>query len=669
VFRSSFVALCLLPLLGACAGVDTASEAPAAEQSVVNTSGNQFVKQNGARLALNGKEFRAVGTNVYYLGYKSPQMVDDVLERAAAQGANVVRTWAAYETGKLDGTMSTFGKADGVVYYQYWDGTAPAYNDGPDGLERLDYAVYKAGQLGIRLVLPLVNNWNAFGGMDQYVRWAGGQYHDEFYTNPTIKGWYKNWVSHLLNRTNKFTGVAYKNDPTILSFELANEPRCKGSGAYPASPSCNTQTLISWADEMSQYINSIASKHLLAVGDEGFYCIPGATDWTENCSEGVDTVAFAKLPQIDFLSFHMYPDHWEKDAAWGKQWIARHIADAKKANKPILLDEFGLKDKNVRNPVYKEWTDTVLTSGGSGALYWMLAGEQDDGSLYGDYDGFTVYCPGAVCSTLGNFFASMKAGQALVFDPVADSESVIVEHDTAATLNVVANDIAYGGATINAATVDLNPATAAVDTQVTVPGGSIQALNGVVTVTPDFGYAGDLSVSYVVKDSAGKLSNPAQITVTVKADPNAIKHIHGFESSTEGWAVASWAGPATTSVSSDWASVGASSLKVEPTGGQWFQTSYSWDAPLNLTGKRFLKWDLRTTGNGTSQQMVLKDGDTWSWCEAGGWTWFGENQVNTVTIDLNTLSCSVNLANIREMYIFMGNGGTAPIYIDDIRAE
>lgn len=63
------------------------------------------------------------------------------------------------------------------------------------------------------MVSPLVNNWRDFGGMDQYVKWRGGSfatlagetrplYHDDFYTDPVIKGWYKAWISHLLNRVN-----------------------------------------------------------------------------------------------------------------------------------------------------------------------------------------------------------------------------------------------------------------------------------------------------------------------------------------------------------------------------------------------------------------------------------------------------------------------------------
>jgi mannan endo-1,4-beta-mannosidase len=47
--------------------------------------------------------------------------------------------------------------------------------------------------------------------------------------------------------------------------------------------------------------------------------------------------------------------------------------------------------------------DTVYANGGSGALFWILSGKQDDGTLYPDYDGATVYCPSAVCTTIGNF--------------------------------------------------------------------------------------------------------------------------------------------------------------------------------------------------------------------------------------------------------------------------
>ena len=295
--------------------------------------------------------------------YKSRTMVDAVLEAASASGFNVVRTWGFLDIGNQDGTNSIRGKAEGV-YFQYWNGTAPAYNDAADGLERLDYVIAKAGQLGLRLIIPLTNNWNDFGGMDQYVRWRGGQYHDEFYTDATIRVWYKDWISHVLNRVNTLTGIAYKDDATIMAWELGNEPRCRAYGVYPESGQCDTQTLVAWADDLSRHVKSVDTRHLLGMGDEGFFCVPGSTDWTENCGEGVDTLALANLPMIDVATYHLYPDSWGKDAAWGTEWIKRHIRENRKNRERALLGEFGLKDRAVRNPVYKKWTDTVFLTAG-----------------------------------------------------------------------------------------------------------------------------------------------------------------------------------------------------------------------------------------------------------------------------------------------------------------
>ena len=259
---------------------------------------DHFVKRAGSKLRLHGRDFRFAGTNNYYLIYKSPFMVDDVLNAADAEGLSAIRTWGGIDIGNQDGSSSISGKAEGV-YFHYMNGAAPAFNDGADGLRRLDYAIYKAGKLGLKMVIPFVNNWREFGGMDQYVSWRGGQYHDQFYTDATIRSWFKAWISHLLNRVNSYTGVRYRDDATIMAWELANEPRCGGSGDYPRSSTCDSRTLVNWANEMSRYVHSVDSKHLISVGDEGFYCEPGASDWIDTCGDGVDTVALASLPQVD----------------------------------------------------------------------------------------------------------------------------------------------------------------------------------------------------------------------------------------------------------------------------------------------------------------------------------------------------------------------------------
>ena len=470
----------------------------------------------------------------------------------------------------------------------------------------------------------------------------------------------------MLNRTNSYTGVQYKNDPTIMAWELANEPRCLSAGVYGRSPDCTTQTLTTWAGEMSSYIKSIDDKHLVSAGDEGFYCIPGATDWTENCGEGVDTIALASLPNIDILSLHLYPDSWGKDAAWGTQWIIRHIADGKRINRPVVLGEFGILDKATRNTVYKEWTDAVLNNGGAGALYWILSGKQDDGTLYADYDGFTVYAGTPVFATLGNFAKSMIAGAALVFAPVADDDSVVTEYETPASLPVTANDIAYGGASIVAGTIDLDPTAAGRQTSAAVAGGTFAAQpDGSVLFTPAAGFSGKVAGSYTVQDSAGRTSNVATLLVTVKPSPTAPLMLFSFESGTEGWAQGNWqANAGVVAQSSDFATDGSKSLQVTTADGGWFVAYLN---GIDLSSKSKIKLDLKTTNAGTSTAMAIQTGDGWTWCQSS-WGWVNGGTTTTVEFDLNNLGCATpELNKVQAINVwFSGNG---VFYMDNVRAE
>src|SRR6266536_2114596 len=132
-----------------------------------------------ANFELDGKPFCFVGTNNYYLGYQPKPMVDDVLKSARDLGFPVVRTWGFIDIGSLDGSVTHADPyGDGKkndAYYQYWDPQKkrPAYNDGDDGLKRLDYSLAKAGELGLKILVVLTNNWTDFGGMDQYLIWYG----------------------------------------------------------------------------------------------------------------------------------------------------------------------------------------------------------------------------------------------------------------------------------------------------------------------------------------------------------------------------------------------------------------------------------------------------------------------------------------------------------------
>jgi mannan endo-1,4-beta-mannosidase len=634
----------------------------------------EFVKRVGADLRLGGGKFRFAGSNQYYLIYKSPFMVDEVLNAADAQGFRVMRIWGSLDTGDPDDSSTWVGGGPKEgVYLQYWDPAAgrPAYNDGPNGLQRLDYAIAKAGELGLKLVIPFVNNWNDFGGMDQYVRWRDistppGEtwYHDSFYTDPVIKGWYKNWIAHVLNRQNTITGLRYKDDPTIMTWELGNEPRCLSAGAYPRSPDCTTETLTRWADELTTYIKSIDENHLVSVGDEGFYCKSGAEYWTENCGEGVDSEALTRLANVDVMSFHLYPDHWGTTVEWGQDWIASHFATARRLRKPAMLGEFGLRDKSVRNPSYKRWLDTTFWSGGAGALYWILSGKQDDGTLYPDYDGFTVYCPSPVCTTISNFGKQMRTGLPLPFPPVADDDTAVTEFETPVALPATANDIAYWSA-IMPRTLDLDPSTAGRQATITVAGGTFSAADdGTVTFTPAAGFSGKATAAYVVRDFFFRRSNEATLTVTVKPAPTPVVQLFSFETGVDGWAPSG--GNGTLTQSSAWSTSGTSSLQIDVSSEGWF--SGPLPAAVDLTGKTAVRLDLQTLGSQTYRKLSIQVGDAWLWCEdttGGGNTPPGT--VDTVPIDLTILGCSgPDLTKLQQVNLYLQPG---TFRIDNVRAE
>ncbi len=311
-------------------------------------------------------------------------MIDDVLKGAAAMGLQVIRLW-----GFLDGPPK-----DGFVM-QPTPGVFPE-----DGYERFDYTVWRAGQLGLKLVVTLVNNWDDFGGMNRYVAWFGGSHHDAFYTNDQIKAAYKHYVQQFLLRRNRYTSRQMLDEPAIMTWELANEPRCPSD--------LSGDTLVNWVQEMSLFIKSMDKQHLVAVGDEGFYSIPGHPDWTRSGSRGVDWKRLIALPSIDYGTLHLYST-WGKDNAWALQWISDHIRDGHAAGKPVVLEEYGWLDLAARDAIYRSWTDLVNQEGGNGDQFWILTGLQDDGTLYPNYDGFRVTYPSSTANILSTHAAQMKA--------------------------------------------------------------------------------------------------------------------------------------------------------------------------------------------------------------------------------------------------------------------
>jgi len=375
----------------------------------------------------DGKPFCFSGFNNYYLMYKDRNAVTSVLNSAQHLGAQVIRTWAFLDRGALDGSVKDVhesGHKDGV-YFQYWDPVLkrPAYNDGEDGLQRLDFIVHEARKRHLTLILPLTNNWRDFGGMDQYLTWYGLGQHHLFFSDERVRAAYKSWVEHVVSRVNSLDGVPYKDDPAIFAWELANEPRATNAGPMDA-PGWTQHTVTAWAAEMSAFIKSLDSQHMVSVGDEGFLYDRG-THFAYSGTQGVDHEQLTALPFVDFGTFHLYPDHWNTSTSWGNQWIQDHISIARRLDKPIVLEEYGLQvtrshghwgdvvqGAQRRRNSYTNWHRLMAGLGGAGSLFWMLAGEESPGQMYPDYDHFVVHPGDDTFQLLQTFSASSGAARA-----------------------------------------------------------------------------------------------------------------------------------------------------------------------------------------------------------------------------------------------------------------
>lgn len=485
--------------------------------------GSEFVTREGDHLMLNGEPFRYASTNTYELMYSQPITVDLYFASMNDAGFNVLRTWAFYDVATEDG-QGGVEIANKGTWFQYFDPEtgAPGYNEGASGLEKLDYLIYSAGEHDIKLILPLVNNWTNFGGMDQYVRWAGGTFHDDFINDETIKAWYKAWVYHILNRENTITGIKYKDDPTIMAWELANEMRCSNSGPYISSGDCRSSTIVPWVEEMADYVKSIDPNHLVSFGSEGFLCdTPGSGSWLVNCSQSGDPVAITALDSIDMHGIHLYPDHWTPEdptddwAEWGVWWIERQAAIANEAGKPFYMGEYGWQEKSTRLPVFHQWLEAFYDNGGDGTNFWMMQPNYP-GYTPLDYDGFVVYCPSAVCTLVSNWNSHVQLGTDWdEFGPIGDQDIVSTRPNTPISIAILENDLAFGQYELNPSTIDLDPTTDGIQSTLVHKIGVFEADDGILTFTPNPDETGTARIAYTVSDTAERTTDPIRASVIV----------------------------------------------------------------------------------------------------------------------------------------------------------
>ncbi|WP_314137882.1 CIA30 family protein [uncultured Plantibacter sp.] len=330
------VTAALLPALA------TPAVAAPTDWTSLNTS---FVERDGSRLVLDGETFRFSGPNIYWLGldenvggvdYPTAFRIADTLDAAARMGSTVVRTHMMTSTGQDGANPLAIMPALGQM--------------NEEAFATIDFAIAYAGKLGIRLVLPLTDEWEYYHGGHRDFTTPYGLSSADFYTDERPIAAYQAYVDAILQRTNALTGVRYTEDPTIMAWELGNE--LEGMTAP-------------WIDRQVAFIKERAPQQLVAAGRR-FDIDP-------------DTLA---APGLDIVDVHYYPPTAARvsaDAATvtaaGKVYLAGEYAST--AASPALLEPL-VADPNV-----------------TGMLFWSLFGNNDRGGLVPHDDGFTIHAPGA----------------------------------------------------------------------------------------------------------------------------------------------------------------------------------------------------------------------------------------------------------------------------------
>jgi len=358
-----------------------------------------FVTTEGTKFKLDNQDFYFQGANFYRIGLMeryTDNEVYTILKQLAEKGIRVVRFWG----------FSCKGFIYGTPILNWANEYANNYNE--EALRRLDLAIDAARQAGLKVILPLVNFEPDYCGID----WWAKQVIDSddrhtFYTDNRVKQAYKNYIADILKRKNSIYrerfdwDLAYRDDPTIMAIELANEPHT--SDWYEYQKNINPgQIVYEWLKEISSFVRSIDSNHLISSGEEGYKVSHFGGEhgylhaWIHNGSKGVDFVRNINLPHIDFATVHIYPDNWKistNDFWWVEKYLIHDRSSiAHKAGKPIILEETGFSTASMfswagyqgdRRYWLHRMYKAANQAGYAGTFIWQIT------PSYSEYDGYT----------------------------------------------------------------------------------------------------------------------------------------------------------------------------------------------------------------------------------------------------------------------------------------
>jgi mannan endo-1,4-beta-mannosidase len=312
-----------------------------------------FVTVRDGRLSLDGKPYRFVGANLWYgawLGSGGPsgdrERLTRELDRLKALGVTNLRVLGAGERSPAKAAVAPTVQETAGVYDEAL-------------LRGLDTLLAEMARRDMKAVIYLNNFWDWSGGMPAYLNWAGdgpwfqagdpnhpwpdyADYSARFYGDAKANAVFRRYLRALVGRRNTVTGQAYRDDPAIMAWQLANEPRPGGSEAFGLA---NLPVYYRWIGDTSAIIKTLDPRHLVCTGSEG----------AVGCLEREACVVEAHRPAtIDYVTLHVWPNNWgwidakNPSATYAagearcRDYVARHIVLARQLNKPLVIEEFGL---------------------------------------------------------------------------------------------------------------------------------------------------------------------------------------------------------------------------------------------------------------------------------------------------------------------------------------
>ncbi len=317
----------------------SASCAPAEN---TNTGFDHFIRAEKGRLMDGEEEYRFISFNIPNLHIIEDQMPFDEIQ-----------SWRLPDTYELNDALETISLMGGQAARIYTitvsrpddlPGT-PKHVLGPgefneEAFRALDNMLAVAAKHGVRVIIPLVDNWPWMGGRAEYAGFRGKDKED-FWTDPQLRDDFKKTISHIINRTNTFTNTRYRDDKAILGWETGNE--------LTSTPE--------WVADIASYIRELDPNHLIIDGIH---------------SNVLRESSFGD-PNIDVVTTH----HYEQDPRLMADNITKNQAMAK-GRKPYFIGEFGF----ISTAGIETALDAVIESGASGALAWSLRYHSRDGGFY-----------------------------------------------------------------------------------------------------------------------------------------------------------------------------------------------------------------------------------------------------------------------------------------------